>query len=68
MKLKKLKNLLSEAQIKKTEIAFINKDCSCSLEKVFHNSNYKILKQLEITQIDVNENGYLMITVNDTAI
>lgn len=68
MKLKKMKMLLSEAQTNRTTVILFSDDSSYSFKDIMRNSKYKPLRQLQITQFDTNQNGQLLIMIDDTVL
>lgn len=68
MKLKKMKMLLSEAQANRTTVVLLSDDSNYSFKDIMCNSKYKSLRKLQITQFDTNQNGQLLIMIDDTVL
>lgn len=68
MKLKKMKMLLSEAQANRTTVVLLSDDSNYFFKDIMCNSKYKPLRKLQITQFDTNQNGQLLIMIDDTVL
>ena len=68
MKLKKMKNLLSEVQANKTMVMLLSDNTCYSFKDVICKQKYAPLKELHITQFDTTPQGQLLIMIDDTVL
>ena len=68
MKLKRMKKLLSEVQANRTTVVLLSDDSNYSFKDIMCNSKYKPLRKLQITQFVTNQNGQLLIMIDDTVL
>lgn len=68
MKLKKMKNLLSESQVNKTMVRLLSDDTCYHFKDIVGKQKYAPLTKLHILQFDTTPHGQLLIMIDDTVL